>query len=345
MESEFDIGAEIKGRAGVLTLNRPRALNALTLGMVTAMAGALDAWALDDRVTSVVVRSTGGRAFCAGGDVKAAALEARETQGAAPVSRAFFRAEYGLNHRIHTFPKPYVALMNGIVMGGGAGISVHGSHRVATPDLLFAMPETGIGFFPDVGGGYFLPRCPGQIGIYLGLTGARIGAGDALYAGLVTHLVAAEAVPRIEAALAQGAAPDVVLAAEALPPPPPPLAEYRGMIDRCFSLSTVAEIAAALKAEGSAFATETLHTMDSKCPTSLAVALEQMRRGAALDFTEVMRMEYRLACAMMARPDFYEGVRAALIDKGQAPRWAPPEARIAQYFQSLGPEDIVLPVK
>jgi enoyl-CoA hydratase len=328
MGAEHDIRFERRGPLGVVTLDRSRALNAITLEMFERFEPQLAAWAADPDVRAVAIRGAGERAFCAGGDIRT--LYEGGLRGER-VASELFRVEYRLNRRIKTLPKPYVALIDGIVMGGGVGVSVHGSHRVVTERTVFAMPETGIGFFPDVGGSFFLPRMPGALGMYLGLTGARLKAADCLYAGVGTYYVESVRLADLEAALAEAdwvADPADSVANQAIgriagDPGAPPLAEHRAAIDRCFSGDAVEAILAALAAEGGAWADKTLATLRRASPTSLKVTFEQLRRGAALDFDAAMVMEYRLSQAFMAGHDFYEGIRAVVIDKDNAPAWEP----------------------
>ena len=344
-----DILFEIEGAAGRATLNRPRALNALTLDMARRLDATLAAWADDARVVGVVIQGTGGRAFCAGGDVR----DLYDAMGRAgdPLIAAFYRDEYTLNHRIKTYAKPYVALIDGVVMGGGVGVSVHGSHRVVTENALFAMPETGIGFFPDVGGSWFLPRMPGAIGMYLGLTGARLGAADALYCGFATHHVPRARLADTAGALAAADSPGAVgaaLAALGEEPGEAPLRAHGDAIDRCFTADSVEAIVAALEAEAGDWARETLTALAAKSPTSLKVTHRLIRGGAALDFAEAMRVEFRLSQRFCAAHDFREGVRAAVIDKDRGPDWRPARldavsaAAVDAYFAPLGRGDLLL---
>ncbi len=272
-----EILCERRGAAGLVTLNRPQALNALTHGMVRALRAALDGWAADPAVACVVVAAAGERAFCAGGDIRH--LYELGRAGRHDEALQFWRDEYALNVLIEGYGKPYVALIDGLVMGGGVGISLHGSHRVAGERYQFAMPEVGIGFFPDVGATYALPRLPDGFGTYLALTGARVGAADALALGLATHAVRSADLPALRDALVAGEPVDAVLHRFAHEPGPPALLEHRATVTRCFSGETVAEILARLDGEGSEFAARTAATIRAKSPTSLAVALEQMRRG------------------------------------------------------------------
>ncbi|MHA1600993.1 MAG: enoyl-CoA hydratase/isomerase family protein [Alphaproteobacteria bacterium] len=321
MSAKTDIKFDVRGHAGFVTLNRPKALNALTLPMIEAMDARLTAWATDPGIDVVVVRGTGEKAFCAGGDVRAIWQAGKDGD---PLTRDFFRAEYHLNRRIKIYPKPYVALIDGVTMGGGVGVSVHGSQRVATEHTLFAMPETRIGLFPDVGGTHFLPRLAGKLGLYLGLTGARLKAADALHAGVATHYVDSERLPDLEEALAEaGADVSAALAGFTSNPGPALLAEHRATIDRCFAGVTVEGIMAALEDEGGGWAETALTALRAASPTSLKITIEALRRGAKLDFDGSMTMEFRLSQACLARHDSYEGIRAALVDKDNAPIWQP----------------------
>jgi enoyl-CoA hydratase len=334
-----DIIFSIDGVTGRVTLNRPQALNALTLVMARRLDAQLQAWADDDRVQRVVVEGAGVRAFCAGGDVRDL-YEAMARPGD-PLIAAFYRDEYILNHRIKTYGKPYVALIDGVVMGGGVGVSIHGSQRVVTENALFAMPETGIGLFPDVGGTWFLPRMPGETGLYLGLTGARLRAADALYCGVATHYI-----PRAGLAGMTASADDLDRLAE--DPGEPPLATQRESIDRCFAGDSVDAIIAALGNEGGEWSDKTLAVLATKSPTSLKVAFRQIRAGASLDFAAAMALEYRLSQRFCAAHDFREGVRAVIIEKDQKPQWQPPDleavsaADVDAYFAPLEGGDLLL---
>lgn len=324
-QAEPDIRFERRGAVGLVTLDRPKALNALTLPMVLAMHERLAAWAHDPAITRVVVRGRGGRAFCAGGDIRRICELGRAGRDAEVT--AFWLGEYRLVAAVQRYPKPYIALIDGIVMGGGVGLSLHGSRRVASEGYAFAMPEVGIGLFPDVGMTYALPRLPGRTGTYLALTGARIGAGDALAVGLATHHAPAAAFDAVVDGLAAGGPVDAVLDAHAAPSPEPAaLVAERGTIDACLSGRDVAEILGRLDAaaaSGSAFAAETAALMRTRSPTSLSIAHEQMRRGAALSFPDAMLTEYRLVVRVMRGHDLFEGVRAVLVDKDGRPAWRP----------------------
>lgn len=345
MSNEAEVFFERTGNLGVITLNRPEALNALTLGMCHAIERQLRIWQDDAAVKAVAVKGA-GRAFCAGGDIRALydLGLARDTY-----PYRFYHDEYRLNALIKHFPKPYIALINGIVMGGGVGVSVHGAHRVVSENLRFAMPETGIGLFPDVGGSYFLSRCPGQLGLLLALTGTRIGAADALYCGIATAYVPAARFDELQAALTEASAIEEVIAEFAeTPEDAPSLAQHRARIDRIFSHDSVEEIVEALLWEGDGWASQIRSTILSKSPVSSKVAFRQLREGAKLDFNACMQMEYRLANRFIEGHDFYEGVRATVIDKGQAPVWTPgtlegiSTADVAAYFAPLGARELIL---
>ena len=344
--TDMDVTFESRGRIGVVTLNRPQALNALTLAMVIDIDRQLATWGDDPGIAAVVIRSAGGRAFCAGGDIRA--LYEASRRGDA-YTRDFYREEYRLNHRIKTYPKPHIALIDGIVMGGGVGLSVHGSHRVVSERSLFAMPETGIGFFPDVGGTWFLPRLPGSLGAYLGLTGARLGAADMLYCNIATHHCPSDRFESLLDDLGRSSVVTEVLDRHATDAGVPPLTQYRAVIDRCFAADTVEEILHRLDRESGDWAKETAALLRQKSPTSLKVVLRQLRLGADLpDFAAAMRLEYRLSQRCVGSHDFHEGVRAAVIDKDQAPRWKPAtlaevdENTVAGYFAPLEEPDLDL---
>jgi enoyl-CoA hydratase len=322
------------GGLATVEMTRPKALNALTHGMVKEMAAQLDSWEHDDAIGAVVIKGEGEKAFCAGGDVRAVWKSVKEENGGKPseLSRTFFFDEYRLNHQIHAFSKPFVALLDGVTMGGGVGVSIHGSHRIVTERLMFAMPETAIGLFPDVGGGWFLPRLPGETGTYLALTGARLNAAGACALGIGTHFVPSSRLEGFEAqvasAMAAGSggrqAVNDVLERLAEPAGPDPLAPHRAVIDSCFKPNTVEGIIDALSAEGSDFALETRDNLLHKSPTSMKISLELMRRGKeASSLAEVLVLEYRLSQACMAGHDYYEGIRAVLVDKDHAPKWQP----------------------
>lgn len=338
---------EKQGRAGVITLNRPKALNALTLTMVDAMDAQLRSWRNDPAVEMVIVRGAGERAFCAGGDIRALYDSGK---AGTPYVIDFYAREYRLNTLIKRYPKPYIALINGIVMGGGVGVSVHGSVRVCGEGTMFAMPETGIGLFPDVGGTFFLPRCPGEIGMYLALTGARLDVTDASYTGIATHVVPQAQHEVLLADLCHG--PDAlerVLARHAVRSQNKPKLEgLQQAINLHFAGASVEEIMTSLESGKSLFEEQTVKSLRSKSPTSLKVAFRQIREGAKLGFEDCMRLEFRLTNRFMRGHDFYEGVRAVIIDKDNAPKWDPSaidlvRARdIDRYFAPLDGGDLDL---
>lgn len=340
-----DILFERRGRIGLVTLNRPAALNALTHDMNLRLDAALIDWAGDPTVDAVVVIGAGERAFCAGGDVRAL-YDARNSPSRA-LHRAFYRDEYRLNRHIFRYGKPYIAVIDGIVMGGGVGVSIHGRFRVVTEKAVFAMPETGIGLFPDVGGSYFLPRCPGRIGLYLGLTGARLGAADMVYAGLATHFVPRTQIAALLSALATEP-DDATLDAMAADPGTAPLATLRDPIDRCFADGSVEAILAALAREGTPWAESTAKAMRARAPLALKVTCRQLERGATLDIEDCLRMEMHMVQHFMSGHDFFEGVRALLIDKDMSPRWNPAriedvsEAQVEACFVPVG-ADLTFP--
>jgi enoyl-CoA hydratase len=337
-------------RAGVgafATFTRPKALNALTLAMIRAYAPTLAEWAKDPSVRQIVQWGEGGKAFCAGGDVRAvceAGLAAKRGGKADPLVRDFFFEEYRLNRQLARFPKPIVSLIDGICMGGGVGLSVHGRYRVATEKTLFAMPESAIGLFPDVGGSYFLPRLPGRMGVFLGLTGERLKAADLLHLGIATHYVESAKLPDLAKTLESEAA-ETVLPRYHTDPGPAPIAERAKQIDACFASSSVEAILAALDADGSEWAAKLAARLRKMSPTSLKISLRQVEKGAALSIEDGLRMEFRMVMRCMAADDFYEGIRAVLIDKDHAPKWSPSgladvsEAMVARYFAPLADGD------
>jgi len=332
-------GLEIRSEAslGHITLDKPKALHALDLPMCEGILAALKAWEKDPKVGAVIIdHKEGTRGFCAGGDIR---LLAESAAGDGSAARNFFRTEYRLNTTIHDYPKPYIAFIDGITMGGGVGISVHGAFRVATENTTFAMPETGLGLFPDVGGGWFLPRLPGGIGLWLALTGARLKAADCLHAGVATHYVPSANLPALkdllQKAASRGAAGvKAALDAAHVDPGAAPIDAVREKIDNLFAGDSVEQILAALETDGSDWAKKQLETLATKSPQTLKVTLRQLREGAKLTrFVDNMKMEYRLASRTVMRPDFREGVRAIIIDKDNAPKWNP--ARLDQVDDAL----------
>jgi enoyl-CoA hydratase len=310
---------ETRGSLGLVTLNRPQALNALNRPMCLAIHRQLDVWRDDAAVRTVAIRGTGDRAFCAGGDVvglyKAGKSGSADWEG-------FFHDEYRMNHAIATYPKPYVALIDGITMGGGVGLSIHAPYRVATERTLFAMPETGIGLIPDVGGTHALPRLPGELGAYLGLTGARLKAADCLYAGIATHHSPSDEIDPLVEALALGGDVDTILGDFDCDTEEPPLETHRAAIDRHFAHDSVEAIVESL-AGGDDWAQAQAATLGRMSPTSCKLTLRALREGAALDIGGALRNEYRIVCAIKSGHDFFEGIRAQLIDKDRSPKWRP----------------------
>ncbi|MGX1880520.1 enoyl-CoA hydratase/isomerase family protein [Streptomyces sp. NPDC055287] len=308
------------GHAAHLTLNRPRAINALDHAMVNRVAGALAAWERDPAVVTVVITGAGERGLCAGGDIRSIHADA---SAGGTASAAFWRDEYRLNAHIARFSKPYVAVMDGIVMGGGVGVSAHGSVRVVTERSQVAMPETGIGFVPDVGGTWLLSRAPGRLGTHLALTGAAVGAGDALLCGLADHFVPSDRLPALLADLAKDPAREV-LPRYARRAPEGAFAVQRAWIDHCYAADTVEEIVGRLFDSGEPAAKEAAETILAKSPVALKVTLAAMRRAAGLGTLEqVLEQEYRVSCAALSSPDLVEGIRAQVIDKDRVPRWSP----------------------
>uniref|UniRef100_A0A8C1VPP7 3-hydroxyisobutyryl-CoA hydrolase n=1 Tax=Cyprinus carpio TaxID=7962 RepID=A0A8C1VPP7_CYPCA len=343
------------GNAGVITLNRPKALNALNLTMIRHIYPQLKKWDKDSETDLVIIKGAGDKAFCAGGDIRAITEAGKAGDS---LTQDLFREEYILNNTIGTYQKPYVALIDGITMGGGVGLSIHGRFRVATEKTLFAMPETGIGLFPDVGGGYFLPRLQGKLGLFLALTGFRLKGRDVQRVGLATHFVQSDKIVSLEKDLVDLKSPSNSDVAQLLDSyqeqscldaeKPFVLQEQTEAIDRLFSAGSVEEIMENLKKDGSAFALKQTETLAKMSPTSLKLTFRQIQEGERMSLQEVLVMEYRLSQACMRGNDFYEGVRAVLIDKDQSPKWKPStlsgvsEQAIEECFSSLGERDLKL---
>lgn len=341
-----DIAFEQIGKAGVITLTRPKALNAVNHRMVHALTRALAAWEADESVALVVIKGE-GRAFSAGGDI----LDIYNAGKAGNPPYDFFADEYRLNARIARFPKPYVALVDGIVMGGGVGVSFHGSHRVMTENAVFAMPEVGIGFFPDVGGSFLLSRMPNEFGLYAGLTGNRIRHGDALWSGLATHAVMSASLPLLVEELALTGNADAAIAQFAVEVERETDDATVYEISTLFGVDSLADLVAGLSQYAhieDRAAGRILKAIGDKSPTSLNVAFIQIRTGAALSMDECMKMEFRILNRMLVGHDFYEGIRAAIIDKGTRPAWRPATLdavdpdRIEAYFAPLDGGELVL---
>jgi enoyl-CoA hydratase len=319
MTTEDTVVTSRDGRVGRILLNRPRALNALDLPMIRACTAILQTWRHDPHVDAVVIQGAGDRAFCAGGDIRA--LRDGQISGDRASVDQFFTEEYALNIIIATYPKPYIALIDGICMGGGIGMSVHAPYRVATEHAGFAMPETAIGFFPDIGATFLLPRLPGELGTYLGLTGLRVSGADAVHAGLATHFTPRASLPDLSAALARDGV--AALAAYNTPLPPFSLADHRAAIDHCFSAATVAEIFSRLEATHADWAHAALKSLHHVSPSALHWTLRALRRGRDLTLTQALDAEFALTRTTMAHPDFAEGVRAMIVDKDRKPAWQP----------------------
>ncbi len=310
--------ARHQGRIGRITLNRPRALNALDLEMLQALAAALEAWRDDPEVHAVVIEGAGERAFCAGGDVRAARDAA--IRGDEASLERFFTAEYTLDGTIAAYPKPYVALVDGICMGGGVGVAVHGAYRAASEAALFAMPETAIGFFPDVGTSYVLPRLRGAVGTWMALTGARLGGADAVWAGLATHFVPHARLATLGDELAECGVAVLATAAE---PPPAELPSKIEAINRCFAAESVPEILRRLEAEDTDWAREQLATIRGLSPSATLWAFELMHRGTGWSLAESLAKDIEIRRHVTRHPDFREGVRAMVVEKDRSPRWSP----------------------
>jgi len=328
-------------RVGVLTLNRPKAINSLTQTMVDAITAALAEWADDDTIGAVVVTGAGERGLCAGGDVVAVYHSARI--GGAD-ARKFFFDEYRMNAQIGRYPKPYVALMDGIVMGGGVGVAGHGSVRVVTEKSKIGMPEVGIGFIPDVGGTYLLSRAPGALGLHAALTGAPFSGADAIAMGFADHYIPQTDLPDFTAAVVADGV-DAAVQRYAQTPPPSELLGHRDWIDECYSGDTVSDIVVALRGHGSESANAAAELISSRSPIALTVTLESVRRAARLaTLEEVLVQEYRVSCGSVRSHDFVEGIRAQLVDKDRNPQWSPPSltavttADVDDYFIPADPD-------
>ncbi|CAM2784284.1 enoyl-CoA hydratase [Legionella steigerwaltii] len=338
---------EQEGSLGVITLNRPRALNALTLNMILNMQRQLSLWKEDESIHAVVVRAVPGNAFCAGGDIRSLYLAGQVNDAE---QMQFFWHEYRLNHFIHHFGKPYISLIDGIVMGGGVGISMHGSHPIASERFVFAMPETSIGFFPDIGASYLLARCPGYLGIYLGLTGNRLGSHDAVKTGLVKKIVASEQMPAVyDALMNEDLSTDAFeqvnqcLQRFTFVPSTEEISQIKPLIDVCFAHPTIEMIRDSLQSAGTVWAEAVDNTLAQKSPLSLKVTLAQLQKAKGLSLAQCLQMDYDMVSHFMHGHDFYEGVRALLIDKDKNPQWHPArldlvsEQMVQKYFERSHP--------
>jgi enoyl-CoA hydratase len=340
-EENEDILVTVEQGVGRVTLNRPKAINSLNDVMVDGLARALDEWEHDDSVHTVLLTGAGARGLCAGGDVVAIYHDAKSGGSA---SRTFWHDEYVLNAHIARYPKPYVAVMDGIVMGGGVGVSAHGSHRVVTDTTKVGMPEVGIGFIPDVGGTFLLSRAPGRLGLHAALTAAPFSGADAIAMGFADHFVPHDALDAFTTAvLAEGV--DAALAAHATAPPPSSLLAQRDWIDDCFAGDTVSDILAALRSHPDPSANAAADLIATRSPIALSVTLEAVRRAAKLDTLEdALRQEFRVSCASLRSHDLVEGIRALLVDKDKNPQWSPPTlaectpADVEKYFAPADPD-------
>lgn len=349
--SEPDLIVRREGHAGIIRLNRPKAINALTLEMTRGVAKALADFETDPAVALILLEGAGERGLCAGGDIRS--LYDSSVAGG-DLGKIFWREEYAVNAWIARYPKPYVAFMDGLVMGGGVGLSAHGSHRVVTERTKVAMPEVGLGFFPDVGGTWLLARSPGEIGTYFGLTGQTMNGPDAVYAGFADAVVPSAKWPALREALVgiprgvTSAGVDAVIAGFATGQSAGPVAALRPQIDRWFAYDRMSDIVEALRRDGSELAQSTLETLNEKSPRGMVVALRLLRLArASSSLEECLMREYRASLAVFASDDFREGVRAAVIDKDRNPKWSPPRIEdvtpemIAPYFAGLGANELV----
>jgi enoyl-CoA hydratase len=336
---------ERHGPVGRLVLNRPKAINALTHEMVGVLQSALDAWANDPEITTVLLTGAGERGLCAGGDIVSIH---RDAVSGGRGSERFWYDEYRLNATIASYPKPYVAVMDGIVLGGGVGVSAHASHRIVTERTRIGMPEVGIGFVPDVGGTWLLSHAPGELGTFVGLTAGHLSAADAITTGLADHLLDSADLDALPDLLAEHPV-DEAIAKLARPRPDAPLVAQRGWIDSAFAHDDVPAIRGALAERPEPEAQEALAALDGKSPTSLVVTLRALRAARGLSLGEALAQEYRIAVRMLRGHDFPEGIRAQVIDKDRTPRWSPATLAgvtpdlVAPYFESLGQDELVLP--
>lgn len=336
------------GRLGMILLNRPAVLNATTKQMNLAIYHQLDKWQQDESIKAVIIRGAGDRAFCAGGDIRKLYESGK---AGTQYSDEFFLSEYRLNHRIFYFNKPYIAWLNGITMGGGVGISIYGSHRLATEKLMWAMPETRIGYFPDIGASYFLPRCPGKVGFYLGLSGEYIDAHDACYVGIVDAIIASDQLNDFTNALLNAdyckdayAAVDNVVQSFLMRKKTSHIEKHYHSINRCFDQMSVEAIFNCLEKEKSEWSYACLKLLKQRSPIALKVTLEHLKRGEKLTFDDCMRMDYCVNRHFVKHPDYYEGIRAAIIDKDHHPKWHPScleevsSDDVVKFFTQVDPE-------
>ncbi len=343
--SESEVLFDLRGGVGRITLNRPKAINALNHAMVLDIAPQLEKWAVDDEVELVLLTGAGERGLCAGGDIVSIYHDAKEVGSG---SKVFWRDEYILNAAIARFPKPYVAIMDGVVMGGGVGLSAHANTRIVTDRSKIAMPEVGIGFIPDVGGTFLLSRAPGELGTHLGLTTARMGAGDAIAAGFADHYIPSDKLPDFYAALETGTLADA-LASFTEPAPTSSLDAARSWIDAAYSADTVEEIVDRLRGSEVPDAHKAADDIESKSPVALKVTLKSLRRAAdAASLEEVLDDEYRVSSASLDSHDLVEGIRAQVVEKDRNPKWSPPTLAdvtsedVDRYFAPLGAAELGL---
>ncbi|QOG19375.1 MULTISPECIES: enoyl-CoA hydratase/isomerase family protein [Bradyrhizobium] len=347
---EGDLIVRREGAAGVIRLNRPKAINAMTLEMSEGIDAALDRFETDPEVAVIILEGSGERGLCAGGDIRGLWESSRE---GGDLGARFWRQEYVMNARIAKYPKPYVAFMDGLVMGGGVGLSGHASHRVVTDRTKLAMPEVGLGFFPDVGGTWLLSRSPGEIGTYFGLTGQTMNGPDAIHAKFADAVVLAAKWPELREALTKvrrgATAADVtkLINGFATGETAGPVAAKEPIIDALFGFDRMEDIFAALKRDGSEFALATLKTLNEKSPRGMVVTLKLLRLArTASSLEECLVREYRAACEVFRSDDFREGVRAAVIDKDRNPTWSPPriedvtQEMLAPYLAEIGTDEL-----
>lgn len=355
VEKEEEIVTETEGCVGVIRLNRPKALNAITLDMVRFMSAALDRFEADPVVSVILLEGAGERGLCAGGDIRGLYDSIR---AGGDLGKVFWREEYILNARLASLAKPYVAFMDGIVMGGGVGLSAHGRHRVVTEKTMLAMPETGIGFFPDVGGTWLLSRAPGQLGTYYGMTGQSMNASEAIRCGLADMVIPSEKLKDLRAALtrlgpqATNGMVRGVLAHFAIPRAPAPIEAHKALIDTAMAYDSAADIISAFERDSSEFAQTTAKTLRSKSPTSLKLTLRLLREAkASTSLRQCLVREYGAALEIFINRDFPEGIRAAVIDKDRSPKWSPAQledvtpAMIDAYFVPRGADELVFPAR
>ncbi|XP_002127278.2 3-hydroxyisobutyryl-CoA hydrolase, mitochondrial [Ciona intestinalis] len=345
-----DVLFERIGGAGIITLNRPSALNALNLSMIKKIFPKIKEWEEDPATTMIIMKGSGGKAFCAGGDILSITEEGKK--GNYEAGQEFFRSEYQLNYRIATCLVPYIAFIDGITMGGGVGLSVHGENRICTERTLFAMPETAIGLFPDVGGSYFLPRLSKHLGMYLALTGFRLKGRDVYKAGVATRMVHSTILPQLEQDLVAMENPSTQDITDLLRKYHEEcqtgrerdyliLRDKEEDIKRMFCAASVEEIFENLRSDGSEWALEQLSVMEKMSPTSLKITHRQLSLGESLDLSECLEMEYRMGSQCLRHPDFYEGVRSVLIDKDKSPKWNP--ATLSGVTEGIVDEHFILP--